>query len=353
MPDLVLDNLVFDLQPHGGITSIWEAILRGAAAADDFDVTFLQARCHEARLSALVGPGRNTLDEAGSTLLRRFRKPRLPPGTKLFHSSYFRVAADPDVRNVVTVHDCVAEKFDRGPRRILHLAQKKVALRNAHTIICVSDSTRRDLLELYPWLAPERMIVVHNGINLDYFTPDDTERGRSLLYVGARGIHKNFGLTLDLVAGPVASGMGLSLDVLGGGVPTKMERERIARLGIADRVRFLGPQGRDGVRAAYRKAFALIYPSFYEGFGIPPLEAMACGCPVLCSDRSSLPEVVDDAAVMFDPSRLDAAENALRQVGNDFTRKQLIEAGFARAAQFSSEIMVENTIALYREVLDS
>ena len=353
MSDLVLDNLVFDLQPHGGITSIWEAILRGVAAAGDLDVTFLQASRHEARIAALVGPGPHTLDDTGSTLLRRFRKPRLPAGTKLFHSSYFRVAADPDVRNFVTVHDCVAEKFDRGPRRLLHLAQKEIALRNAHTVICVSDSTRRDLLELYHWLAPERVTTVHNGIDLDYFTPYDTERGKALLYVGARGIHKNFGLALDLIAGPVASGMGLSLDVLGGGAPTTAERERIARLGIANRVRFLGPQDLDGVRAAYRRVFALVYPSFYEGFGIPPLEAMACGCPVLCSDRSSLPEVVGDAAELFDPSRLDAAEDALGKVGEEHTRNRLVEAGFARAAQFSSKIMVENTIALYREVLDS
>lgn len=351
MSDIVLDNIIFNLQPHGGITSIWEAILRGVAAVDDLNVAFLQAPGHQARLAALAGPGAHTLGEPGSTFLRRFRKPRLPAGTKLFHSSYFRVAADPDVRNIVTVHDCVAEKFDRGPRRVLHLTQKKIALRNAHTVICVSDSTRRDLLELYPWLAPERVTVVHNGIDLGYFTPDGTERGKALLYVGARGIHKNFGLALDLFASPVASGMGLSLDVLGGGAPTKAERDRIADLGIENRVRFLGPQDLDGVRAAYRRAVALVYPSFYEGFGIPPLEAMACGCPVLCSDRSSLPEIVGDAALLFDPSRLDTAEDALRRIGEVQTGRRLIEAGFARAALFSCETMVENTIAVYRRTL--
>lgn len=351
MSDLVLDNLVFDLQPHGGITSIWEAILRGVAAVDDLNVGYLQGRRHRARLAALVGPGPDTLDDTGSTLLRRFRKPRLPAGTKLFHSSYFRVAADPDVRCIVTVHDCITEKFDRGPRRLLHLAQKKIALRNAHTVICVSDSTRRDLLELYPWLAPERVTTVHNGIDLDYFTPGGTERGKALLYVGARGIHKNFGLALDIVAGPVASRMGLSLDVIGGGAPTKAERERIARLDIAERVRFLGPQDLVGVRAAYRRAFALVYPSFYEGFGIPPLEAMACGCPVLCSDRSSLPEVVCDAAVLFDPTNLGEAEDAILRLCEHSTRSWLIDAGFARAAQFSSEAMVQRTIEVYRRAL--
>lgn len=353
MPDLILDNLIFDLQPHGGITSIWEAIVQGVATGDDLDVSFLQARRHEARLAALVGSGPLTLDDTGSTLLRRFRKPRLPSGTKLFHSSYFRVAADPVVRNVVTVHDCVAEKFDRGPRRVLHLAQKKIALRNAHTVICVSDSTRRDLLEIYPWLAPERVTTVHNGIDLDYFTPDDTERRRSLLYVGARGTHKNFGLALDLLAGSAASEMELSLDVLGGGPPTKAECGRIERLGIVNRVQFLGPQHLDGVLTAYRSAFALVYPSFYEGFGIPPLEAMACGCPVLCSDRSSLPEVVGGAALLFDPTNLKEAEDALLKLYSRPSAERLIEAGFVRAAQFSREVMVSNTMKIYREILQS
>lgn len=351
MPDLVLDNLVFDLQPHGGITSIWEAILRGAAVADDLDISFLQASRHNARLAALVGPDRKRLDDTGSTLLRRFRRPRLPVDTKLFHSSYFRIAAGRDVRNIVTVHDCVAEKYDRGMRRVLHLAQKKIAIRNAHTVICVSASTRRDLLQLYPWLTPERVTVVHNGIDLDYFTPDKTKRGKALLYVGARAIHKNFGLVLDLLAGSVASGMGLSLEVLGGGAPTSAERKRIVQLDIADRIHFLGPQALDGVRSAYRRAFALVYPSFYEGFGIPPLEAMASGCPVLCSDRSSLPEVVGDAALSFDPMNLDAAEEALRKVSEDQTRNRLIQAGLARAAQFSSKTMVKNTIEVYRRAL--
>jgi glycosyltransferase involved in cell wall biosynthesis len=351
MPDLVLDNLVFDLQPHGGITSIWEAILRGVSRANDIDVAYLQADRHDARLAGLAGHGSQTLNDTGSTFLRRFRKPRLPAGAKLFHSSYFRVAAAPEIRNIVTVHDCVAEKFDRGPRRVLHLAQKKSALRAAHTVICVSESTRRDLLELYPWLAPERVITVHNGIDLDYFTPNHTERGKALLYVGARSIHKNFGLALDLVASPIASEMGLSLDVLGGGTPTTAERERIAHLGIADRVRFLGPLNLEGVRAAYRRAFALVYPSFYEGFGIPPLEAMACGCPVLCSNRSSLPEVVGDAAILFDPTNLGTAKDALSKLCDNSTKNWLIDAGFARSAQFSSEAMVERTIEVYRRTL--
>ena len=215
---------------------------------------------------------------------------------------------------------------------IIQYAVEEAVAAGITDLIFVTGRTKRAIEDHFDANPELERALRDKGIDLEHFTQDDTERGKCLLYVGARGNHKNFGLALDLAAGTVASRMRLSLDVLGGGAPTTAERERIAHLGIANRVRFLGPQDLDGVRAAYRRAFALVYPSFSEGFGIPPLEAMACGCPVLCSDRSSLPEVVGDAAVLFDPSRLDAAEDALRKVYEVHTRKRLIESGFARAA---------------------
>ena len=352
MPDIVLDNLIFDLQPHGGITSIWEAILRGVARDSSLNVGYLQAKHHGERLTALVGPDTQLAEDKGPILLRRFRKIRLPKGAKVFHSSYFRVAASPEVRNIVTVHDCIAEQIDRGPRRLLHLAQKKVALRNAHTVICVSHSTRRDLLRFYPWLDQEKVTVIHNGIDLDFFRPSDTARARGVLYVGGRGIHKNFELALRLIASPVARSMGLNLDVVGGGEPTEQERGLVSALKIGDKVRFHGAVGVQGLRDLYRRAFCLLYPSLYEGFGIPPVEAFACGCPVICSDQSSIPEVVEDAAIQFDPFKVEAAVRALEVVERDSEREALIAKGLARAQLFSGAVMAERTIDVYRGALE-
>jgi glycosyltransferase involved in cell wall biosynthesis len=351
MANIVLDNLIFDLQPHGGITSIWEAILHEAAEADDLDCAFLQASRHDGRLASLIGSEQKRLVDNGPTFLRRFRNPRLPVETKLFHSSYFRVCRNSGVRNIVTVHDCITEKFDRGVRRHTHLAQKRRALRCADCIICVSNNTRNDLLSYYPWLDPKRLVVIHNGIDLNFFTPGNTKKTNSLLYVGARSIHKNFALALELIAFEVANGSNRVLDVIGGGPATQEETAKIRKFSLTQRVRFLGSLSREQLLNAYRQADALIYPSFYEGFGIPPLEAMACGCPVLCSNRSSLPEVVGDAALLFEPEQAKQATRVLNQLDQPGTRDNMINRGLRHVAQFDQAIMTEKTLNQYRKVM--
>lgn len=346
-----MDNLIFDLQPHGGITTIWEALISGAIDAPDLDVSFLQSGGHQQRLNELGSAEQTILPEAGSTLLRRFRRVRAPHDTRVFHSSYFRVARGSRVQNVVTVHDCVAEFFDSGLRRFLHLAQKKAALRRASKVICVSENTRKDLLELYPWLPAGDVVVVHNGVDLDIFTPAPVERTRRLLYVGGRNKHKNFQLALDLIASPTATNLGLGLNVVGGGAFTAAETAQIEALGVQDRVRELGGLSRDGIRDAYREAFALIYPSLYEGFGIPPLEAMACGCPVLCSNRSSLLEVVGEAAEVFDPTSLTDAEACLARMSDAAHYDNMVAAGLAHVQGFTQQRMVSKTLDVYRGLL--
>ena len=348
MAKVILDNLIFDLQPHGGITSIWEAVVRGAARSTDIEAGFFQRSCHDDRLQALAGLDVKAIHEGGPVFLNRFRTVQVPSGTQVFHSSYFRVASDASTRNVVTVHDCITERFDRGLRRLLHVAQKTRSLRRAYSVICVSNNTRQDLLNFYPWLNPHRVSVVHNGIDLNYFTPAGRRRNSSLLYVGARNAHKNFRLALDLVATETARSLDLRLQVVGGTPLTDEEQALIADLAITDRVHTLGALSRDGVREAYRTSYALIYPSLYEGFGIPPLEAMACGCPVLCSNASSLPEVVGEAAELFDPLSVESAESALARLSNDHRRAELTRRGYGRVASFSHELMVEKTLSIYR-----
>ena len=348
MPDIILDNLIFDLQPHGGITSIWAPIVQGAVAAG-LNLGLVQGRGHEDALKRLGAGDAAVFSERGSVLRRRFRKVAVPQGCRVFHSSYFRIAANPATKNIITVHDCIAEQFDKGPRRFLHLAQKKRALKHAERVVAVSENTRKDLLRFYPWLDPARIVVIHNGIDLGYFTPSDAPKRKVLLYVGARAVHKNFALALRLLASTPAQG--LTLELCGGGALSRGEQALISKLGLEDRVRALGAVPQGALRRAYQTGFALIYPSYYEGFGIPPLEAMACGCPVLASNRSSLPEVVGTAALSFDPARLEQAQQALLALGNVAARQRLVVQGLQRAKLFSHTRMVASYVALYQELI--
>jgi mannosyltransferase len=311
------------------------------------DVAFIQTAKHKERLNRLAGNQPTVLLETGSNVLRRFRNVRVPAGTSVFHSSYFRVSDNAE-HNVVTVHDCIAERFDRGARRALHVWQKKRALKAASRVICVSENTKKDLLDYYPWFGAERIEVIHNGIDLEYFTPMLEVKNSALLYVGARASHKNFQLALRLLATPTAQDLGLRLHVTGGADLSVGEKALMKQLGIYDRVELLGALTRHELRKAYRQSYALIYPSLYEGFGIPPLEAMASGCPVLCSDSSSLPEVVGDAAQTFAPNSVEAAELALQRVSQEPYRSLMIQRGLARVASFSQDRMVQRTVDLYR-----
>lgn len=351
MCDIFLDTFVFELQPFGGISSIWEQILEGAACASDLKVAYLHSKSEKKRVDSLVGLSADKFNDKGSIFFRRFVKPTLPERTKVFHSSYFRLASSNQIRNIITVHDCIEEKFGHGLRSLAHLRVKTRGIRAAHKIICVSNHTKQDLLSFYPWLDPASVIVIHNGIDLSFFTPDSIEHTNSLLFVGARRKYKNFDLVLKLLSSEYASRINLRLNVVGGGLPTYDERRRINDLGIGDRIKFLGPLDRVTLRDVYRKSYALIYPSLYEGFGIPPIEAMACGCPVLCSSRSSLPEVVGEAALMFDPCDLAAALRELIKLENWKIRSQLQTSGIYQSAKFPSGAMVKKTLDVYREAL--
>jgi glycosyltransferase involved in cell wall biosynthesis len=174
-----------------------------------------------------------------------------------------------------------------------------------------------------------------------------------VLYVGSRATYKNF---LGLLAAYAASARIRSnffLLCFGGGEFTVLERAAIARAGVENRVKYLG--GSDAVLAAsYSHASLFVCPSIYEGFGIPVLEAMSLDCAVACSNSSSLPEVVGDAATLFDPLDCDSIRDALESVlDSPSTVTVLKERGRTRRQLFSWRNCAENTIDIYRRVLTS
>jgi glycosyltransferase involved in cell wall biosynthesis len=174
-----------------------------------------------------------------------------------------------------------------------------------------------------------------------------------LLYVGSRASYKNFQGLLDAYAASAWMRTNFSLLCFGGGDFTSAERAAISTAGVDARIRYLG--GSDAVLAAcYAHASLFVCPSLYEGFGIPVLEAMSLDCPVACSNSSSLPEVVGDAAALFDPLDRDSIRSALESVlGSPSAATALKERGRIRRQQFSWRSCAENTIDIYRRVLNS
>jgi glycosyltransferase involved in cell wall biosynthesis len=258
-------------------------------------------------------------------------------------------------RRVVTVYDMIHELFT--PEAKDAIAAKRAAISRADHVICISENTRSDLVRLYN-VDPAGTSVVHLGYSLTsemgeishhQEVPQPGQRP-SLLYVGNRGGYKNF---VTLLRAFSSSPILREFDLIAfGGSPCfPDEREEIKRLGITDRVRF--ESGSDRALAGhYRAASAFVYPSMYEGFGIPPLEAMSHGCPVVCSNAGAIPEVVGDAGVYFDPNNSDELRSALEYVAtNEGLQADLRMRGYRRISAFSWDRCAASTARIYRDIM--
>ncbi|MCS7055201.1 MAG: glycosyltransferase family 4 protein [Thermoflexales bacterium] len=273
---------------------------------------------------------------------------------------------------VLTVHDLSFERDpDSAPPRLIPFLRRVVpdSARRAAHIIADSHATAQDLAALYD-IPPEKITVIHSGVD-ERFTPyRDTlymRRRRDyvlkkygigdapfILTVGTMQRRKNHLRLVQAFAKLGRAGARASLLVIAGGKGWLYDEvyAEVQRLGLSERVRFIGYVEDVDLPHLYRAAAVFAFPSTYEGFGLPPLEAMASGVPVVTSNVSSLPEVVGDAGLQVNPLDVDALARALDQALNDEVwRRHCIERGLARAAQFTWQRAAERLLAVYERVL--
>jgi len=278
----------------------------------------------------------------------------------ILHETYFTGQAPKALgaARILTVYDMIHELFPKQFGPTDKTTQYKYAsVQRADRVICISESTRRDLIRLFG-IAEDKAVVVHLGFD-PLPEPEAHERltfadqaRPYVLYVGQRDGYKNFDGLLRAYAASSQLRENFRLMCFGGGSLSRKEQDLIAELGL-DPNCVLQRAGDDGELAScYRNAALFVYPSLYEGFGIPPLEAMSLGCPVACSQTSSIPEVVGDAAVLFDPSDIDGIRHAMESVLESTSLSNtLVQKGQARSALFSWEECARKTVDVYRQVV--
>jgi glycosyltransferase involved in cell wall biosynthesis len=261
-------------------------------------------------------------------------------------------------RTVVTFHDAIGLGANGvGPSRLIRRFTIS-GLRKAAAIICDSTAAARRLLET-AHCRLERVDVIPLGVDERFFaespvvphTKVPIPAGFSILHVGHTRFYKNIPAVLRVLA-ILAHSMGESVRLLKVGEAFTPEQERLAReLGIADRITHLGLVEDRRLLEAYRAADVLLFPSLDEGFGLPALEAMAAGVPVVASNRGALPEVVADAGILMDPEDEGGlAEGVARVLGNPDLRARLVAAGRRRARLYSWEATAAKTLDVYRRV---
>lgn len=284
-------------------------------------------------------------------------------GVDVYHSTNYMmplVCTAPPAR-IVTIHDLIPLLFrDHAPRskknRMFPVYRQLMhtIARNADAIIAVSEATRRDLIA-HLHAAAERIHVTMEGVDPRYCpAPSHPARGNPplILYVGRRDPYKNVPLLIEAFAGLRETGVAARLRIIGPEDSRYPEaRETATRFGLEAEIQWDGYVTDEELVRAYQQASAFVLPSRYEGFGLPVLEAMACGTPVLCSNTSSLPEVGGDAAIYLDPL---TKENLKKQLAELFSSPDAwlrrSEQGIAHAARFTWAETARKTIAVYEQI---
>lgn len=364
IPRIVYDHQIFSSQRYGGISRYFVELAGRLAASGEFSVEVLAPYFVSEYLAApgagFALTGRKVRSVRYSAALRRRlndvltrRRLRARPPALLHETYYARAGLAPrSAKTVLTVYDMIHERFGHEmPGAAALSARKAAAAARADHIICISETTRQDLLARLD-VAPDRTSVVYLGAALPRVPlPLPPAASTQLLYVGQRGGYKNFDRLAQALARLRREGLRLTLLCAGGGAFTASEQRALATLELADAVHQADLED-EALARAYGESLCLVYPSCYEGFGIPPLEAMAAGCPVVCSRGGALPEVVADAAEYFAAEDTDSLAQALIRVAGDADRREALRAaGRARLAHFSWERCAADTAAVYRQVL--
>ena len=262
---------------------------------------------------------------------------------------------------IVTVHDLVRLCFSLSKEtlseRIL-LKLDRYFIKRAIHLIAVSQNTKHDLMK-YLKIPENRISVIYNGIDHSIFKPYEVKvlDKPYILYVGSERPRKNLSRLFEAFARVKGEFPELKLVKMGAAGRSEEYRRNVMRkldsLGITGDVIFVVHASELDLVHYYSSASLLAYPSLYEGFGLPLLEAMACGCPVVTSNTSSMPEVAGEAGIMVDPYDIDALTEAIKQVLTDDTlRDNMVRKGLEQARMFSWEKTVEQTLEVYNKVAE-
>ena len=355
-----------------GIGTYIRNLLRHLSRLDHTTEYVLLCREEDCDVSATLGENFRTVLEPSPAYSVR-EQLRIPLDLRraradLFHAPHYVLPPLTPCRSVVTIHDCIHLRFPQYlPNRIGYAYARGslwAATHQADRVLTVSEASKSDILRYFR--IPEQKIdVIYNAIDERFNEPpaaEAIERVKEryqlndpfVLYAGNIKPHKNLERLIEAFHLFRRPGFEqVKLLIIGDEISKYATlRRAVHRLKLHKHVRFFGFVPDQTLAALYRLAAVFVFPSLYEGFGLPPLEAMASGAPVITSNVSSLPEVVGDAALLIDPYDLEALADAMRRVLSDEKlRNGLRERGFVRARYFSWERSIGRVRDIYQEVL--
>ena len=345
------------LQRHGGVSRYFVELIRAISSLGGFcpimPVPYSDNEYVENKKTFLTRRHFNGKTRILGLLNQHQARRELEGDFDIFHPTYYRPYFLDRLRKpfVVTVHDMIHELFSTAGIRDDGTADnKRILCARASKIIAVSRNTRNDLCRILG--VPESKVkVIHHATNLEYAGQPRLHQKPYILFVGERTGYKNFNNFLTAAA-PLLIRHGMDLVCAGGRAFSNAERMLISRLKAQERVFRLDVSSADDLASLYHFAHLFGYPSLYEGFGLPLLEAFACGCPVAAGSSPSFQEIAGDAAERFDAASVESIAAAIERLIVDSARgAELVAAGTLRLGDFSWQRSAQSTLEVYREAL--
>ena len=363
---LVYDYQIFSSQKYGGISRYFYETATRIAKYEQFEVTILALiysneyvrHCDE---DLVIGkhvyhvPKTRIIKRLVNTEISRWWMKKNKPD--IVHETYYsyRRMSPKNSKTVITVYDMIHEKFGHHFSKLDNTSFLKAkSLKRADHIICISENTRKDLLETFH-INPRKVSVIHLGYmqkQTEYQLTTPFIKEPYILYVGNRNAWKNFQGFLKAFLISQRLNSNFKVVCFGGGDLSRKELEANRKHNVKEQ-NIIQISGNDETLAnLYTHASALIYPSLYEGFGLPLLEAMSFQCPVICGNTSSIPEIVGKAAEFFEPHDPESIAHAIEAVVFSQSRvATLREQGTKRVKKFSWDKCIEKTLQVYENLL--
>lgn len=361
---VLFDHQMFSIQKYGGISRYFANLYHHLQGAEDMqaEVSVLYSKNHYLANErfALPKPAGKFLLKKDSKQYRwnkRYSRYIIRKNNfDLFHPTYYHPYFLPHIRKpfVVTVHDMIYELFPEFfLAKDIYIPAKRKVVEAASHVIAISESTKRDVQRLFK-VPDEKITVIHHG-----FSAVEFEEGFSyqppfanyILFVGDRAAYKNFSRFIVAVAPLLHQDATLNIICTGGGTFEAGEFELFHRNDIAERVLQVSASDQQ-LKVLYQQARVFVFPSLYEGFGFPLLEAFANDCPTVASNTSCFEEVAGKGALYFDPyNPADIKQKVQEVIYNENIQKQLVAEGKKRLELFTIEACVEATVDVYRKVL--
>ncbi|MBT0573014.1 glycosyltransferase family 4 protein [Riemerella anatipestifer] len=364
MIKIVLDNIVFSLQKSGGVSTLWYELIRKLLENNEFDVFFLEYEGASNNLlrSSFEIPKEKILNVStqSNLFIERYKNVKLNIKEPfLFISSYYRVCKNPNAKNITIVHDFTYEYYRKGLARLVHSYQKRKAVLSSDGVISISKNTEADLHKFIPSYK-KKIKIIYNGVSEKFYLLQDKERlanyrnsfqeiieKKVLLYIGHRTSYKNFDKVVE--AYKKLKDSEYFLVIVGEKFNKKEEKFIESQIRHGTYILY-SRLGNEELNYLYNIAFALLYPSSYEGFGIPLVEAMRAGCPSIALNKSSIPEVVGNACILMQNADSEQIVEAVNSLNDLNFRNDLINRGFIQSQKFSWDITTSKYLAFFQEL---